>query len=199
MALILHLIRHGETKENVENILQGHMPGHLTPLGEEQAHMAARELMAEGLHYTAMVCSDLNRCVCTAHIINNELHLPLSLTPLLRERDWGPFTGVNILKARTHIDDRAETVEHMFTRAKQFLNEMIEKHYSATENVHILVVSHGLFCRVIQAAASGTTIQDTPRMGNAEVRTISLYSPTLFDDSPASIMDQQDEIGATAN
>ena len=33
----LYLLRHGETEENVQHILQGHMPGTLTETGKAQA------------------------------------------------------------------------------------------------------------------------------------------------------------------
>ena len=37
----LYLVRHGETIENVEQILQGLMPGHLSGLGKQQAEELA--------------------------------------------------------------------------------------------------------------------------------------------------------------
>ena len=69
----------------------------------------------KNIRFDALLCSDLKRCMDTAMILNEPHGLPLESTPLLRERDWGPFTGMDILKARTKIDHRAEPVESMFS------------------------------------------------------------------------------------
>ena len=182
----LYLVRHGQTEENAAHILQGHMPGHLSHEGIAQAQ-ALREKL-KNIRFDALLCSDLRRCMDTAMILNEPHGLPLESTPLLRERDWGPFTGMDILKARTKIDHRAEPVESMFRRAETFLLDIVSRY----KDKRVLVVSHGLFCRVIQAACSGKTIRDIPRMDNAEVRHLILTPPFSF-----SCL--QEETGATAN
>lgn len=95
---------------------------------------------------------------------------------------------MDILKARTKIDHRAEPVESMFRRAETFLLDIVSRY----KDKRVLVVSHGLFCRVIQAACSGKTIRDIPRMDNAEVCHLILTPPFSF-----SCL--QEETGATAN
>ena len=169
----LYLVRHGQTEENAAHILQGHMPGHLSHEGIAQAQALRDKL--KNIRFDALLCSDLRRCMDTAMILNEPHGLPLESTPLLRERDWGPFTGMDILKARTKIDHRAEPVESMFRRAETFLLDIVSRY----KDKRVLVVSHGLFCRVIQAACSGKTIRDIPRMDNAEVRHLIL-TPLLL-------------------
>ena len=182
----LYLVRHGQTEENAAHILQGHMPGHLSHEGIAQAQALRDEL--KNIRFDALLCSDLKRCMDTAMILNEPHGLPLESTPLLRERDWGPFTGMDILKARTKIDHRAEPVESMFRRAETFLLDIVSRY----KDKRVLAVSHGLFCRVIQAACSGKTIRDIPRMDNAEVRRLILTPPF-------SVSCLQEETGATAN
>ncbi len=163
----LFLARHGETEENVAQILQGHLPGHLTAKGREQARELAHALAGDARGYNLILASDLQRTLDTAHIINKELHLPIVPCPLLRERDWGSFTGVSIARAHCEpIPDDAETVDQMFERAAQFLRYV----YLNYEGKRVLAVGHGLFNRTIQAAFSGCAIRDIPRMANAEVR-----------------------------
>lgn len=186
MAIELYLVRHGQTEENAANILQGHLPGHLSREGIVQAQSLRDELKT--VCFDAILCSDLKRCMDTAAILNEPHGLALESTLLLRERDWGPFTGMDILKARTQIDHRAEPVEAMFRRAETFLLGIVS-HY---KDQRLLVVSHGLFCRVIQATCLGKTIHDIPRMDNAEVRRIILTPPFSFSHS-------QEETGATAD
>ena len=94
----LYLVRHGQTEENAAHILQGHMPGHLSHEGIAQAQALRDKL--KNIRFDALLCSDLRRCMDTAMILNEPHGLPLESTPLLRERDWGPFTGMDILKAR---------------------------------------------------------------------------------------------------
>ncbi len=186
MATELYLVRHGETEENAAGILQGHIPGTLNETGIGQAAKVREEL--RGIPFDALFCSDLKRCKDTAEILNVPHALHPEYTALLRERDWGPFTGMNILKARVLIDERAESIESMFRRAIDFLQN-VTSHYP---DHRILVVSHGLFCRVIQAAALGKTLRDIPRMDNAEVRRLTLTPPFRF-------AIHQEESGATAN
>ena len=187
METTLYLVRHGQTEENVANILQGHLQGHLTAEGIAQASRLRDELA--GTHFDAILCSDLQRCADTAAILNEPHHLTVEYTTLLRERDWGPFTGMNILQARQIIDERAESTESMYRRAELFLRDVLARFEGRT----VLAVSHGLFCRVIQGACFGKAIREIPRMENAEVRRLSL--PASFH---ANLW-YEEESGATAN
>ena len=186
METELYLVRHGQTEENKANILQGHLPGHLSEEGLAQARQLRDEL--KEAHFDALLCSDLQRCRDTAAILNEAHGLQPEYTPLLRERDWGPFTGMDILKARTLIDDRAETMDALFRRARTFLTDTARRF----DGCLVLVVSHGLFCRVLQAACLGLAIRAVPRMDNAEVRRVTLSLPLPETGGT-------EESGATAN
>lgn len=167
----LYLARHGETRENVAQILQGHMQGKLTKRGIAQAEALRDELMALHVRFDALVVSDLGRALHTAQIVNEALHLSLFPTPLLRERDWGSLTGMPISNVQgTDFPSDVESVENMFCRARQFL-AYISEHFA---NQTVLAIGHGLFDRCIQAAWAGTTIHDVPRMANAEVRRLNV-------------------------
>lgn len=176
MGIQLYLVRHGETEENVANILQGHLPGHLTKRGREQARHLRDELAS--IPFDALVCSDLLRCRDTADIVNEAHGLPVQPTPLLRERDWGIHTGQSIRSLSGGIDASAESVDALFTRARRFLRALLEQHDGQT----VLAVGHGLFNRVIQGALAGCSIREIPRMNNAEVRCITVAAPLPFAD-----------------
>lgn len=186
MALRLYLVRHGETRENVAGILQGHLPGHLTERGREQAREAREQL--RNVPATAMVCSDLQRCLDTAAIINEAFGLPLQPTELLRERDWGTLTGCPVRQYVERIDEVAESVDDMFARAGQLLNRLAERYDGQT----VIAVGHGLFNRVVQAVYYGKSIRDIPRMSNAEVRMLDIVTPL-------SLQGVTEETGATAD
>lgn len=63
MACKLLLIRHGETVDNVNRIMQGQTPGKLTENGINQARSLGAELSQK--HIDAFVSSDLQRAVDT--------------------------------------------------------------------------------------------------------------------------------------
>lgn len=175
----LYLTRHGETCENVAQVLQGHLPGKLTDKGREQAaHLASR--LPVGIRFDALLTSDLQRAVDTAHILNRHLQLPLQPTPLLRERDWGSLTGRRIADVPTPEDfpEDVESVEAMFDRAHRFLQWLIAHH----DGRNVLAVGHGLFCRCIYAALNGLSISEVERWQNAELRHLLVASPTTASD-----------------
>lgn len=185
MKTILYLARHGETEENVKNILQGHLPGHLTFKGIEQARKL-RDQLSE-IKFDVILASDLKRSMDTAMILNEPHRLVIEPCVLLRERDWGNLTGANILKARKHIDESAESAAKMYARAEEFLLSIVDCYKGKT----VLAVGHGLFHRVIQGAFHGKSIREIPRMDNAEVRMLSIAPPFCFCYHP-------EESGATA-
>lgn len=174
--ITLFLIRHGETEENRLRILQGHLPGTLTPEGIRQAHERAEDLANAEAPFGLLLCSDLLRARRTALIIGERLHLAVRPTPLLRERDWGSITGRRIEEVIRTANEApgVESVEAMFARARILL-DVIRTDYPDAQRV--LLVSHGLFLRVLQAAVLGTEMKAIPPMKNLEVRSLQLVSP----------------------
>ena len=94
----LYLTRHGETEENAKRILQGLLQTKLTPRGIEQANALKEKL--KDIHFDAILCSDLVRAMDTASILANPHHQEPVQNPLLRERDWGSWTGAYIPEIR---------------------------------------------------------------------------------------------------
>ena len=75
--MIIYIVRHGQTEENLQRILQGHMPGTLTEQGKEQVQRAAEQLSKEGVKFIRIVSSDLKRAMDSAQIIADKLNLPI--------------------------------------------------------------------------------------------------------------------------
>lgn len=84
----LLLVRHGETVDNVNKIMQGQTHGRLTLNGIEQAHELGRQLRGE--HIDVFLSSDLARAVETLEIIKKETH---PQTPPVREGSEMPLGG----------------------------------------------------------------------------------------------------------
>jgi broad specificity phosphatase PhoE len=163
----LYLTRHGETVENASGVLQGRLPGHLNENGLEQARRL-RDKLAH-VRFDQIITSDLKRAVDTANIVNEPHGLSLVKCPLLRERDWGVFTGVKITDIKVRPADfppSVENPEQLQRRARSFL-QYLSDHF---DGERVLAVGHGYFDRCIVAELNGTVPHDVPRWGNAEVR-----------------------------
>ena len=177
MATRLLLIRHGETVDNVSHIMQGQTQGQLTEHGIEQARLLGQRLATE--HIDGFVASDLRRAIDTCVEIaaphfggdRSEARSAIVQTPLLRERDWGSFTGRFIpdLKDAPWTDD-IETTEHMKLRATNFLKFIRERF----EGMTIAAVGHGIINKAIQSVYWNKPMHEIERMENAEVRELML-------------------------
>ena len=165
----LLLTRHGETVDNVNQIMQGQTQGQLTTHGREQAEVVAKEMA--GRQIDAFVASDLKRAIGTCHIIALPHKAPVVTTPLLRERDWGSFTGRYIpdLKGEPWPDD-IETMDDLKARAARFI-EFIRRSYPGKT---VLAVGHGIINKAIQSVYYDKPTNKIVPMKNAEVRVLEL-------------------------
>ena len=166
----LYLTRHGETVDNANKIMQGQTQGKLNDTGIAQAE-AVRDQMAD-LPINAFVASDLHRAIQTCEIIAHPHQLPIQTTPLLRERDWGSFTGKYIpdLQSVKEWPDDIESLDELIARAKRLLN------WIRTEfpNKIVLAVGHGIVNKAIQSVYYGKPMNKIEKMTNAEVRRLEL-------------------------
>ena len=181
--ITVYLVRHGQTEENLQRIFQGHLPGVLTADGRQQA-IGLRSRLAD-LPLDAVVSSDLKRVIDTVNLAfgmdEDVAHpegmlalrgvlIPWEKTQLLREIDWGSWTGLFISSVdTTRLPNDAESKEMLYERAGRFL-DYLKAHYDGKT---VLVVAHGLVNRSIQAQIEGVPVEhlyDVPHMKNAEMR-----------------------------
>ncbi len=142
----LTIIRHGETIENVNHLCQGQQPGQLSGTGIKQAKKLAIELKNE--HPDIFYSSDLKRCMDTsAEILVFHPGVRVIPDPLLRERYMASWEGKPFPDGWKweYLPENAETNEDMLSRAKQFLDKIIEKH----EGQKVWVVTHGGLIRAL--------------------------------------------------
>ena len=201
--MTIYIVRHGETEENLQRILQGHMPGILTELGKDQVQRAAEQLSREGVKFTRIVSSDLKRAMDSAHIIADRLNLPIIPMEILRERDWGKFTGMSIAEAadkylvdgKWHFpgstSNREQSSSLELPRCEggrpigQGTTETEEGIYERAckalvelqklfANETIIVVTHGQFARNIMAAHFKCSYHEVASFINAEIRTLKI-------------------------
>ena len=147
METTIFLVRHGETVDNACQIMQGQTQGELNQRGREQAEQVARRLASEPLD--AIVASDLHRAIQTAEVIAEPHGLPVVTTPLLRERDWGSFTGRFIPDLRNEV---------------------------WPDDIESEAVGHGIINKAVLAVYAQCTMREVQRMMNAEVRILTMSS-----------------------
>ncbi len=169
METVLFLVRHGETVDNARQIMQGQTQGCLNEKGREQARVVSERLAAESID--AIMASDLQRAIQTAEMIAEPHGLPVVTTPLLRERDWGGFTGRFIpdLKGEVWPDD-IESEEALLARARTFLIYITATY----PGKRVVAVGHGIFNKAILAVYAQCPMREVQRMMNAEVRILTV-------------------------
>ena len=161
--LKIYLTRHGQNKDNLAGILNGHRDESLTEKGIEQAHQIADKTKEERISFDVVYSSPLKRAFDTARIISETTGSPKPETePLLIERDFGIMTGKNIsdieklcspniIKAEviTYFLDPegAETFPDLMKRARVLLDKLENKYTKG----NILLVTHGDIGKMIYA------------------------------------------------
>ena len=165
----LYLVRHGETVDNANQIMQGQTQGELNENGIRQAKEVSEAWKDRQID--VVIASDLKRSIDTARIIAEPHGLEVVTTPLLRERDWGDFTGRFIPDLKNEVwPDNIETLENLLSRAGDFITYVKE----TFPGKKVLAVGHGIINKAIQAVYYGKTMSEIQRMMNAEVRELEL-------------------------
>lgn len=168
-SLRLFLIRHGETVDNVAQLLAGSRDSELTNHGFQQATRLGLHFKSLGLRFTHLFSSHLQRAAKTAGKIregqlgcegaDDHAHgVPAIVRlPLLMEQDFGSMEGKKW--ATQPADARApgqvasdfvavETKEAMAKRADEFLDGHLIpllSDASAPAELVIAIVSHGIY------------------------------------------------------
>ena len=169
MSTILFLVRHGETVDNANQTMQGQTQGELNERGILQAQELSEEWKDREID--VIVSSDLKRAVDTAAIVAAPHGLEVVKTPLLRERDWGDFTGRYIPDLKNEpFPDNVESLENLLSRAGEFITYLRE----TFPGKKVLAVGHGIINKAIQAVYYHKSMREIQKMSNAEVRELLL-------------------------
>jgi probable phosphoglycerate mutase len=154
MSLKLHLVRHAETQENKDGVIQGNIDTELVQSGIDEARQMQEYLASTKMDY--VICGDLLRQVQTAEIIVSTRGIDIEQDPRLNERDWGRYNGQKkaaidaggvpidrylfYLKdpndqsnpdIECKIDNHGETLDETLGRLSSFKDELISKYREA--------------------------------------------------------------------
>ena len=159
----LVLVRHGQSQWNLENRFTGWVDVPVTPLGEQEAHRAGKEL--KGIKFDLAFTSDLMRAQQTLNIILEEIgqkDLPVKKDKALNERHYGDLQGLDKAEtakkygdAQVHIWRRSfdvkppngESLKDTADRTLPYFDKYILPEVKNGKNV--LVSAHGNSLRAI--------------------------------------------------
>ena len=167
----LILTRHGETIENQKRIVQGHLGGHLSEKGKDQARKLALRLKDENID--VIYSSDLKRAADTAkEIAKYHKNAGFFLVKELRERNHGKYDG----KKADEVDwknppECFEKISDMKKRAKTIIDKAYEKH----KNLTVVFVGHSGINRVITGIIQGKDFDSIEDMRSQENTAISIF------------------------
>lgn len=166
----VYLVRHGESRGNLDGRVQGQSESPLTERGRRQADAAGRALDDRGIDL--VYCSDLSRAKDSADIMAASLGLSVQVDPRLREVSFGSLEGktwaeldtyYTAAEARgdgdwyTHRPPGGESRQDLTARVYDTLEDLVKRHEGKT----LLVVSHGGFIGFFFRAVLG--MPTTPR------------------------------------
>ncbi len=157
-ALLLLLVRHGQSEWNAAGLMQGQTPHpRLTALGHRQAAAAARELAAgrPGM----LISSDLQRAVQTAEHCAGATGLAVHTTPALREQSYGVLEGRPSRELWEVVDwtdphwsaEGGESLAQLHARVAGYLDRLREDPPADV----LALVTHGDTIRAAQAVVAG--------------------------------------------
>jgi broad specificity phosphatase PhoE len=151
----LLLVRHGQSIANAEGRIQGQFDSPLSERGQAQARALAQRLEREGWNLAALYASDLQRAAETARIVAQQLDVPLTLDPRLREYDFGILTNLSWHEIKDRYPEvwheldqadgwmsipGAECVDEFRARLAAMLASIVEGHDEAEA---VALVAHG--------------------------------------------------------
>lgn len=183
-SMKLILVRHGQTKENKEHIIQGCDPsiGTLCEQGWEQSRAVAARLATEQIDL--IYASDLQRVrILVDLILKYHPHTPVEYQAELREKNFGIFEGKPVstyLEAFKASNDgpldyqppRGESFNELQIRT----NSIVEKIRQQPNSLTILICSHGGTIRSLLAKLLNRPLEEllTIAIDNTSVTTLNL-------------------------
>ena len=160
----IYVIRHGETQQNIEGVIQGQFDSTLTCAGVEMARAVGVELARKGVHFDAVFTSPLSRAKNTALAVLNGMgdnKTPIVEDARIAECCMGSAEGKHFRKGECEIDasviklfwedpfafpgfEGGELARDVIARTQEFLFEL-----AAQKNKYetVLVSTHGFALR----------------------------------------------------
>ena len=148
---LLVLLRHGRSRADDEQVIEGRYDSPLTDVGRAQAEATARRWVEAGRRFDRIVASTLVRARETAEIVGSALGVRVDPDPRWMEHDNGPLAGLSREQAERRFPTPAfrsrwapltaeggESWEGLHRRASEALEAL-----QLRPGERVLVVAHG--------------------------------------------------------
>jgi len=167
--LIIHFVRHCETKWNIDGKYSGHLDSPISKIGKSQTKQLAKyfRLMTD----VDIISSDLGRAKFTAEAISRMNGATVMLEPRLREIDFGILSGlteeqiieINPTIWKSYKMDpyntqfpKGESGAQALTRAIDLISELSLNTFRKNK----ILVTHGSILRLILGSVLGINNSD---------------------------------------
>lgn len=166
----VYIIRHGETVWNAQGKLQGSMDIELNENGREVAGRLGEKL--ESVAFDRIYASPLIRAYETACLIRGHRNIPIIRDRRLQEISFGCKEGVHYTEwqsaespyrhffdepGKYYPPEQGESLQQVYDRTKEFLQEVIEPSWKETER--IMIVAHGALNKGLMCHIEGNDIE----------------------------------------
>ncbi len=188
----LVLVRHGQSRWNLENRFTGWVDVDITPLGAQEARRAGREL--RGIRFDIAFTSALKRAQATLKIILEEIGqpgLPTERDAALNERHYGDLQGLDKAETAKKYGDaqvrlwrrsfdvkppNGESLKDTAERALPYFEAHIRP--AAASGKNVLVSAHGNSLRAI--------VMDLDRLTPEQILKVEIGTccPIIYDIGP---------------
>ncbi len=181
----LLLIRHGQSRANLENVFAGHYNAPLTDLGKMQAQMTA-DFIKERYRVDAVYASDLDRAFVTGQTVAETVGLTAIADKGLREIYGGEWEGADYLRLPERYPEvfgvwlgdigRAQCPAGESTaQVQQRLMETLRRIVSDNEGGTVAVATHACAIRCVMSYCIYKGVEQmgqVPWVSNASVTVI---------------------------
>ncbi len=172
----LYLIRHGETDQNKNEVIQGRRDFPLSNAGINQSIEAGKTLKMMNIHFTKAYSSPLSRARETLKNILDTmgLNLEIKIENDLIEREFGELEGMKLTpEVRSLVvGDKAkgfEKKENLFKRVKNVLLKIISE---SSDDDEIIIVTHSHVIKPVLMMIDDKTYNFNSRLYNLGMVTI---------------------------
>lgn len=195
MKKIFYLMRHGQTRFNLQQRIQGACDSPLTALGIEQAQAAHDYFEQEGIQFATVYSSTQERAVDTAEIVSGRTDVIRRKG--LKEMDFGAFEGQQEFLNPPFKRDGSGYGDYFVTyggedsvavreRVHAAMTEILSEHQ---EDLPPLIVSHGGAIAQFYRNYSKTSPQLKARISNC-----AIFKMT-FEDGEFDLLSIYDPVG----
>ena len=172
----LYLIRHGETDQNKNEVIQGRGDFLLSDIGISQSIEAGRILKKLNYHFTKAYSSPLTRAKDTLKNILNEmeLNLEIKIENDLIEREFGELEGMKLtpeVRELVVLDNAKgfEKKKDLFKRVKNVLLKIVKE---SNKDDEIIIVTHSHVIKPVLMMIDENSFNFNSRLYNLGMVTI---------------------------